>query len=171
MIGRALFAIAFCILLPAALVASARSLDARLALPGIEALAAGWLLSGVSLCFMLWSMLELWRKGGGLPMSPYPPTELVRTGPYAVVQHPIYAGTVALCLGLSLVFGSGAALWIVTPLVALGCAAMVLGYERSGLVARFGTLPTPLLRLAPAAESPVNPAERLDCRLEQVFHR
>jgi hypothetical protein len=97
-------------------------------------------------------MLSLLIGGGGLPMNPFPPPRLVRSGAYAVLAHPIYTGFVMLSAGVSLAGGSAAGLWLVTPVVALGLTALVLGYERPALERRFGSAADwrPKLSLPPA---------------------
>lgn len=158
---RLLFAMVFCLLIPGGLVLLARDLDRELALPGVQSAFVGWFVVIVGLAVMGAATIELWIRGEGLPMSPFPPKRLVRSGPYALIPHPIYAGATVLIIGIAVVTGSGAALWSIAPLVGLACIAMVLGYERSGLIERFGAVPVPALGLAPAAESPVTGPERL----------
>ena len=79
----------------------------------------------------------LWVHGGGLPMNAFPPSRLVERGVYRYLSQPIYIGFVMVCAGTSIVAGSRAGLWVVTPLVAAGCAARVWGYERHDLRKRF----------------------------------
>jgi membrane-associated phospholipid phosphatase len=90
------------------------------------------------LAVTLTGMLGLWIHGGGLPMNAFPPPRFVKRGIYAVVPHPIYFGFVLICAGVSLALGSASGLWLVTPSVALGCTALVLGYELPDLRLRFG---------------------------------
>ena len=71
-------------------------------------------------------------------MNIAPPTHLVSTGIYAISSHPIYLGFCLACAGFSFAFASAAGLWVITPLVSAGCLALVWGYERHDLLARFG---------------------------------
>ena len=90
-------------------------------------------------CRSFWpEWLALWRRGGGLPMNAFPPPRFVSGGIYALVPHPIYGGFVLACAGVAVYTGSASGLWLVTPTVALGCAALVLGYELPDLRRRFG---------------------------------
>jgi len=57
------------------------------------------------------------------------------------LPHPIYAGFVAMCAGVSMIAASAAGLWLVTPTVLLACTGLVLGYERLDLKRRFGDTP------------------------------
>ncbi len=84
------------------------------------------------------AMLSLWRDGGGLPMNAFPPPRFVDRNIYGVVPNPIYAGFVIACAGVAIFCGSPGGLWLVTPAAALGCSALVLGYELPDLHKRFG---------------------------------
>jgi protein-S-isoprenylcysteine O-methyltransferase Ste14 len=108
---------------------------------GIPLLAAGGLL-------MALAMWRLWREGGGLPMNAFPPPRVVTGGVYALLPHPIYAGFVLCCAGAAIVSNSATGLWIVTPVAALACLSLVLGYEGPDLRRRFGSqLPDPWMGL------------------------
>ena len=144
MLGRVAYALLFCAAIPALLVVWARRLDSLLGsgdhatlMPLVE----GWWLAGAGTALAAWAMLELWRRGRGLPMNAFPPTCAVESGPYRWLAHPIYAGAVLVSAGASAAAGSLAGLCIVTPCVALGAAAIVLGYERQDLIRRFGRVP------------------------------
>ena len=136
--GRVAYGAAFTLALPLLLVAWARAAAGAvpLSVPGSPALGVALLAGGVALA--LAGMGALWTRGGGLPMNAYPPPHLVRAGVYALVPHPIYVGACAAAAGIAIATGSGAGLWLVTPTLALGCAALVLGHERLDLAARFG---------------------------------
>ncbi len=138
--ARVGYALLFCVVLPGLLwawAAHARvAVDWPLPAPptvGVALLAAGALL-------MLSAMHALWRHGGGLPMNAFPPPRLVTRGPYAIVGHPIYVGFVAMTAGTALAAGSAVAFYLVTPVVALGAVALVLGHEGPALRARFPDL-------------------------------
>ena len=68
----------------------------------------------------------------------FPPPRLVTTGLYAIAAHPIYLGFLLICAGASLSMSSAAGLWVVTPLAALGCASLLVGFESIDLERRFG---------------------------------
>jgi protein-S-isoprenylcysteine O-methyltransferase Ste14 len=144
----------FALVLPAALVAWARRLDTQLTLPAVGPWWLGVALAAAGAVLMIAGMIGLWFEGGGLPMSPFPPTRLVVRGAYRLVADPIYVGAVVLCAGVSHVAASPAGLWIVAPVLALAAAAFVLGYERDATRARFGPLPAPWLRLPPPFGAP-----------------
>lgn len=159
MIQRVAYGLLFCAALPALLALWGHRLDALLATPTLDALPEGWWLAGAALTLMAWAMLELWRRGRGLPMNAFPPTEAVESGPYAVLAHPIYVAAVLATVGVSVAVGSFAGLVLVTPTLALAITALVLGYERADLVRRFGRVPGGTLTRWPADE-PTSPAFR-----------
>ncbi len=68
-----------------------------------------WQWSGLALCaagflFALWARVHL-RGNWGIPMSLRQGHELVTSGPYAHVRHPIYSGLMLAGLGTVLVLG------------------------------------------------------------------
>ena len=87
---------------------------------------------------LLVGMWALWRHGGGLPMNAFPPPRLVTAGIYSVIPHPIYTGFCLMSVAAAMAVRSGSGLWLVCPVLALGCASLVLGYERPDLERRFG---------------------------------
>jgi hypothetical protein len=84
-------------------------------------------------------------------MNAYPPPRFVTTGVYRTLRHPIYVGFVMACLGASFTTASASGLWLVTPVAALGCAALVMGFEQHDLRRRFANAmrEPPLLSLPP----------------------
>ena len=94
-------------------------------------------------------------------MNAYPPPRYVAQGIFRLLPHPIYTGFTMLCVGVSIAVVSASGLWLVSPIVALSCAARVLGYERHDLRERFGRASMSLL---PAA-GPTSPSasERSAC--------
>lgn len=136
--GMAAYAALFCIALPALLVwwAAATADDIHLKPLGPATVGVVPLVPGVTL--MIAGAVALWKRGGGLPMNAFPPPRPVTTGIYALIPHPMYVGFSLAVAGTSLLCRSASGLWLVTPAVALGCAALTLGYEAPDLRARFG---------------------------------
>jgi len=99
------------------------------------------------------AIVELRTKGGGWPMSPFPPQRFVSSGVYAIVAHPLYLGSVLVSAGLSVATRNAAGVWIVTPLLALACIAFVWGFEQERTTQLFGARPSAFLHLAPDADS------------------
>jgi prolipoprotein diacylglyceryltransferase/protein-S-isoprenylcysteine O-methyltransferase Ste14 len=156
------YGIAFTVVLPVALFAWSVRLDHLVALPviGSAAMGAGIAIAGALLAIA--GVIALKVDGGGWPMSPFPPARRVSRGAYAVVANPIYAGSVLIAAGIAIALQSAAGLWIVTPILALTCAAFVAGYERDATVARFGEAPRPpLLRLPSGDDERPQIADRL----------
>jgi protein-S-isoprenylcysteine O-methyltransferase Ste14 len=137
-LARGIYAALFLAALPALLVAWARLLDRRLNLPACRDETGGGLLVGAGLLIWAAGVFQIVRQGGGLPMNAFPPPRLVTSGIYRLVAHPIYLGWVLACAGVSLVAGSPSGLFVVTPAVALGCTALVIGLEGPDLRRRFG---------------------------------
>ena len=128
-IGKALYGFLFLAVLPAALMAWAIAARNVIHIPTLQSTLWGTVLAAAGLGIMIWGMLSLWIFGGGLPMNAFPSQRFVGRGAYALIPHPIYGGFIFICGGVSIYFGSASGLWLVTPAVALGCAALVLGYE------------------------------------------
>ena len=75
--------------------------------------------AGVALCiagfaFAVWARMAL-GTNWGMPMTLHENPELVTSGPYRYVRHPIYTGLSAMLIGTALVY----------PLGALPCALMI----------------------------------------------
>ena len=162
-LGKLLYAVIFCVFLPLLLGRWTVTLDQKLTgLPAFHSVPVGALLATAGGALMLRAMWDLWRKGGGLPMSAFPPPRFVATGAYRWVPHPIYAGFGLLVPGCMIAIGSGAGLWIVTPVVWLAMVALVVGYERIGLQRRFGhAAPSAWLALPPDSPAPPAVAQRI----------
>jgi isoprenylcysteine carboxyl methyltransferase (ICMT) family protein YpbQ len=75
---------------------------------------AGAILCVAGLAFAVWARVSLGRSWG-MPMAQHDNPELVTSGPYRFVRHPIYTALGAMLLGTSLVF----------PVAALPCLATV----------------------------------------------
>lgn len=136
--AKVMYGAAFVVVLPVLLVLWARGSEGVVRLAAYGDARLGWGLAWAGMVMMAGAMWQLWRQGGGLPMNAFPPERLVTVGLYRWVGHPIYTGFVLTVWGVSMAFGSRSGLWMVTPLAALGCAALVLGYEGLDLEERFG---------------------------------
>jgi protein-S-isoprenylcysteine O-methyltransferase Ste14 len=142
MIGKLLYGALFVVALPVLLIVWAHQAGPNITLPVYGGPLLGWPLACAGLVLILVAMWELWRYGGGLPMNAFPPPKLVSRGSFGWIPHPIYTGFTLLTFGVSMAVGSAAGLWLVTPVVALACTALVWGYEHPDLQRRFGqTLP------------------------------
>ena len=138
-LARVLYGLFFVAIVPLALVAWAYGAGDTVHLPALHSVAWGATLVALGLIVMAFGMASLWIYGGGLPMNAFPPPRLVDKNIYSLIPHPIYGGFVISCAGVAIRFGSAGGLWLVTPCVALACAALVLGYELPDLHRRFGS--------------------------------
>jgi protein-S-isoprenylcysteine O-methyltransferase Ste14 len=73
---------------------------------------AGLLFAFVGIVFAIWARVHI-GKNWGMPMAQKEIPELVTSGPYAIVRHPIYTGVLLAMLGSVLVAGMS---WFI-PLV------------------------------------------------------
>jgi protein-S-isoprenylcysteine O-methyltransferase Ste14 len=62
---------------------------------------AGLVLFAVGLAFSIWARINIGHNWGG-PMSQKNDTELVTSGPYRLVRHPIYSGILVAGVGTAL---------------------------------------------------------------------
>jgi hypothetical protein len=160
--GKVMYGALFAVVIPGLLVIWARATSDVILLPAVRSLPVGAAAALIGCGLMLWGMHGLWVHGGGLPMNAFPPPSYVARGAFAVVAHPIYTGFVLSCAGLAVLSGSASGLWLVTPMAALGCVALVLGYERIDLRIRFGPrAERPWLALAPDTCDPPTAGMRL----------
>jgi protein-S-isoprenylcysteine O-methyltransferase Ste14 len=102
------------------------------ALPG--AIGAALALAGVG--FAIWARLTLGHYWSGLVMTVREGHQLVQTGPYAIVRHPIYTGMLAAILGTTLTLGTLAS-WLAVPAGLAGILIRVEVEERL-MAAEFG---------------------------------
>jgi protein-S-isoprenylcysteine O-methyltransferase Ste14 len=159
-ISPILYGAIFVILLPACLIEWARATSGVVGLPAYQSTFLGIVLIVLAFVFMGSGMFALHRYGCGLPMNAFPPLRFVDRGIYRYIGQPIYLGFVMTCAGVALFAGCASGLWLVTPAVAAGAAALVIGYERHDLLRRFGKrVRFPLLSLPRSSdESPRDPS-------------
>jgi protein-S-isoprenylcysteine O-methyltransferase Ste14 len=74
---------------------------------------AGASLCIVGLAFAVWARVTLGRSWA-MPMAPHDNPELVTSGPYRYVRHPIYMGLSAMLIGTSLVYPVAAVPCLIT---------------------------------------------------------
>ena len=148
-LGRVAYTAVFALVLPAALVLWARSAEPVVTLAPVHAPVPGRVLVAAGLALVAAGAWALITLGGGLPLNPYPPPRLVRSGIFRWLRNPMYIGFTLAVAGAALTAGHAAGLWLVTPTVGLGAAALVYGFERHDLARRFGrdALAPPLLSL------------------------
>ena len=77
--------------------------------------AAGAVLCVTGLMFAIWARVALGRSWG-MPMTQHDDAELVTSGPYRFVRHPIYTALAAMLIGTSLAF----------PVAAIPCSLTVV---------------------------------------------
>jgi membrane-associated phospholipid phosphatase/protein-S-isoprenylcysteine O-methyltransferase Ste14 len=138
-IGKALYGFLFVIALPALLIGWARMTENVVRVPAFDSMPIGAAVAVVGAVVMVSGMVTLTVYGKGLPMNAYPPLRFVREGIYQLISHPIYAGFSTLCIGTAIAVNSSSGLWLVSPVVILGCVALVEGYEKHDLRNRFGS--------------------------------
>jgi protein-S-isoprenylcysteine O-methyltransferase Ste14 len=76
--------------------------DSRLAVHSLILAAIGAALFGCGIALAVWARLHLGRNWG-MPMSQRAEPDLVTSGPYRFVRHPIYSGLLLAMLGTALV--------------------------------------------------------------------
>lgn len=132
------YALLFWVAVPVGLVGWALAAGGSVPLPAVRSPVAGAAAAAAGLVLLAAGTWQLIAWGGGLPMNPFPPPRLVRSGLYRWIRSPIYIGFGLVCAGTAIAFGSAPGLWLVTPVVWLAAAALVHGYERHDLARRFG---------------------------------
>ena len=78
---------------------------------------AGWMLFAAGGCLGVWGMVALGRNRTAFP-RPIEDGHLVRTGPYAIVRHPLYASVILASFGWALIFASASSLAVAAVLTA-----------------------------------------------------
>jgi protein-S-isoprenylcysteine O-methyltransferase Ste14 len=100
-------------------------LNARFLPPAIAFYWLGLLMTALGLGFAIWARVHLGRNWSGT-VTVKDNHELIRSGPYGLVRHPIYSGLLLAILGTAMAFGE----W--RGLLAFGCltVAFVLKLRR-----------------------------------------
>jgi membrane-associated phospholipid phosphatase/protein-S-isoprenylcysteine O-methyltransferase Ste14 len=137
-IGKILYSLLFVAVLPFLLILWTRNTSWLISLPVPIALWPAYIIVSAGIILVISGILNLWVFGKGLPMNAFPPQHFVRKGIYGYMKHPIYAGTILLCFGISAIAGSSSGLWLVSPLFSIMVTAYVAGFENERTVAVFG---------------------------------
>ncbi len=159
--AKLLYGALFSLALPALLAAWAVATRRLVPLPMTVPPTVGLALAAAGALAMTGGVRALWRHGGGLPMSPFPPPRYVTEGLYRFLPHPIYTGFCAACAGVAIALGSASGFWLVTPAVILCSAAFVLGFERHDLRRRFPELAAARTVLPADEAAPPSGRERM----------
>jgi protein-S-isoprenylcysteine O-methyltransferase Ste14 len=135
-------------------------LDDRFVPAVVEVGAAGWMLTVLGMLFSIWARTSLGRNWSGRVVLKQG-QELVSTGPYALVRHPIYTGLLVALTGTAVYDGSWRAL--------LGLALFAIGFwlkarsEENLLESEFGDeyrsyrARTPMLIPSPRIAASIGP--------------
>lgn len=107
-----------------AVVATALPLPLALVTDPVENLATLWIANMLTCAGLVWSVWSLLHLGRSLSIVAQA-RDLVRSGPYGIVRHPLYLGELATVLGL---VGGG----FTGPAVGLFVALVVLQLHRAG---------------------------------------
>jgi membrane-associated phospholipid phosphatase/protein-S-isoprenylcysteine O-methyltransferase Ste14 len=165
-VGKILYGGFFALALPVLLVLWAKAAEPAVQVPLRASLPLGSALGAAGALLVILGMAALWIHGKGLPMNLAPPPHYVTQGVFRLLPHPIYTGFCVLSVGASIAAGSASGFWLVSPLVALGCAALVLGYECHDLRQRFGdAVVNPHAILPPDDDRAPTALERIRCYL------
>lgn len=126
--------------LPMALWAVGGAFDRGLELPPPPAIArtGGAGLGVLGMGLLASAMLQLIRRGLGLPISHLPPTKLVASGLYTRMRHPIYVSFTLTWMGLTLALGSWGRALGAGAVLTVGWVFYAVVFEEPRLRARFG---------------------------------
>ena len=95
--------------------------------------AIGALLCAAGIAFAIWARRQL-GSNWGMPMAIKDGPELVTSGPYAYVRHPIYLGILLAMLGSALVGGRG---WLILAIAAAAYFVYSANAEEKIMMSRF----------------------------------
>ena len=148
--GKFFYGVLFVVILPLLLLEWAKLTERSVQVPVAGSFELGVVVAVIGFASLISGIITLSVRGGGLPMNAYPPPRFVTGGYYGLLPHPIYLGFALACVGISMASRSSSGLWLVSPLVALGCTALVQGFEKHDLMKRFGSpLPKTWISLPP----------------------
>lgn len=105
-----------------------RWLEEHFIAPATAPYAAGLIMTAAGLGFSVWARVHLGRNWSAL-VTVKQDHELIRTGPYGLVRHPIYTGVLLAILGTAVAIGEWRAL-IAFSLITIGFVLKLRSEER-----------------------------------------
>jgi len=132
-----LYILGFWVLIPVLLIAISNKLEVFLNYRQSPAYIGGSLVLLFSVPLLTIAILQYIKYSGELPVSSYPPKNIIRRGLYNYWRHPIYLFYITTFIGIALIMGSYALLLIVLPVFILFSAVYTL-MEELRLTERFG---------------------------------
>jgi protein-S-isoprenylcysteine O-methyltransferase Ste14 len=105
--------------------------------PGVARMTASMILAPLATVFG-WLAVRHLGKQLRIQAGLYPDHELIRTGPYSIVRHPVYASLFLIMLATGLLFARWPVLLLAIALYIAGTEIRI-GAEEGLLQARFGT--------------------------------
>ena len=168
--GKVLYGLLFVAVIPLLLILWARHTENIVRLPVPEILWPGYILLTIGIILIFSGMLHLWIFGKGLPMNAFPPENFVRKGIYSFLKHPIYAGSVLVCFGISVITRSSSGLWLVSPLFTIMIAAYLAGFENERTKILFGKQDYRTFLSLPASDSAAPSAKETISCISSRFH-
>ena len=155
------FGSAFCVAVPAVMIAVSIHLDRSLSIPVPFPWWVGIVPFVVGAGLVAGGLISIKAIAGVWPMNAFPPDARVDAGAYALFPHPIYLGFNLATFGAAVWAESGAGLLVVWPLGALATLSLYWGYEKQDLDARFGGAAPATIRLPPASADAPTAWQRL----------
>ena len=104
-----------------------------LAVHSLVLAATGAVVSACGIVLTIWARIQLGRNWG-MPMTQKTDPELVTSGPYRVVRHPIYTGLLLALLGTALVTNL---IGLIMVVILAGCFYYSASQEEHNLTATF----------------------------------
>ena len=133
----ALYFLVFWVFLPAMVIGISGRLEDSLNLQPLKSTLAGTAILLVSVPFLGVAVWQYFKGSGNLPVSAYPPSQIMRKGLYNYFRHPIYLFYTLTLAGVALVLGSRAMLFVVMPFFIL-LTWIYIRWEENTLLHRFG---------------------------------
>jgi protein-S-isoprenylcysteine O-methyltransferase Ste14 len=138
LIWKILYGFLFVVLLPLSLIFWALRTNQNINIDVPLSIPIGFIIVLIGSFLVLTGIINIVIYGKGLPMNAFPPSEFVTRGIYGFISHPIDTGFSFLCIGISVVLQSASGFWLVSPIVVLGCVALIQGYEKHDIQRMFG---------------------------------